>query len=57
MKITEMLISALLKKRLCSDLKDVDIVVDLPNTTQKVHIQIDQITIKLIPEELYIKGE
>ena len=51
MKITEMLISAILKKGLFSDFKDINIDVDLPNSTQKVHIKIGSMSITLMQDE------
>lgn len=51
MKITEMIISAILKKGLYVDLKNVDLTVDLPDTNQKAHIKIEQMTVTVMQDE------
>ena len=51
MKLTETIISFILKKGLTADLHNVETTIDVPNTTNKAKIKIDRVTITIMRDD------
>jgi hypothetical protein len=51
MKLTEMIISAILKRGVFADLENVETNFDLPDTKTKLNIKIDNMTITIMKED------